>query len=239
MIDLQAFVKSMKMSWLRRLFTTKMAWQEVIRNQLPDIQEILVYGSKKILKISASIKNPCWKNVLEAFADFSSAHKPEMPQLLSESMWFSDHTKYKCSIITDWNKKGIRFLTDLFDSDSGRMHSKTSLKDAYDIKVTFLCFSSLMKSLPDDMKSLVIEKEYGPIMPHRMNLVFNDTNISRLAYNVYVENKRSSIAQSNTKQKEKWLRDIGCFEDDSFAEVVAATKTTCVECSNTNLLIDS
>ena len=42
-----------------------------------------------------------------------------------------------------------------------------------------------------------------------------------------VENKRSSIAQSNTKQKEKWLRDIGCFEDDSFAEVVAATKSTC------------
>ena len=61
MIDLQAFVKSMKMSWLRRLFTTKMAWQEVIRNQLPDIQEILVYGSKKIFKISASIK----KSLLE------------------------------------------------------------------------------------------------------------------------------------------------------------------------------
>ena len=61
MLDLQAFVKSMKMSWLRKLFTAKMEWQEVIRNQLPDIQDILLYESKKILKISGSIKNPCGK----------------------------------------------------------------------------------------------------------------------------------------------------------------------------------
>ena len=48
MLDLQAFVKSMKISWLRRSFTTKMAWEEVVRSQLPEIQNILVYGSQKI-----------------------------------------------------------------------------------------------------------------------------------------------------------------------------------------------
>ena len=57
MLDLQAFVKSMKISWFRS-FTIKTAWQEVVRSQFPEIQNILLYGSQNILKISASIKNP-------------------------------------------------------------------------------------------------------------------------------------------------------------------------------------
>ena len=116
-------------------------------------------------------------------------------------MWFADHTKYKCSIITKCNNKGIQFHADLFDSNSGRLHTKSSLVDAYGIKTTFLCFSSLMKNLPDDIKSSVIEKVYGPTMPFRMNLVFKRNNISRLVYNVYVETKLSNTAQTNAKQK--------------------------------------
>ena len=50
MIDLQAFIKSMKISWLRRLLTANTTWQKMIISELPDIQDVLSYGSKKTIE---------------------------------------------------------------------------------------------------------------------------------------------------------------------------------------------
>ena len=226
MLDLQAFVKSMKISWIKRLFTANSRWEQVIASDLPNIKEIFMYGSDKLLKMSANMNNPFWKNVLEAFAAFSSAFRPKMSQILSESIWFSDPTKFKCSIINDWNRKGIRFINDLIDVNSNKLHTKKGLKDSFNIKMTFLCFSSLMRSLPDELKSVEIVKESGPIMPLRMNPALNHPNFQRFAYNACIENRICDIARVNAKQKEKWIRDIGCFEDGSMVKVIKATKST-------------
>ena len=172
------------------------------------------------------MNNPFRKNVLEAFAAFSSAFRPKMSQILSESIWFSDHTKFKCSIINDWNRKGIRFINDLIDVNSNKLHTKKGLEDSFNIKMTFLCFSSLMRSLPDELKSVEIVKESGPIMPLRMNLALNHPNFQRFAYNACIENRICDIARVNAKQKERWIRDIGCFEDGSMVKVIKATEST-------------
>ena len=145
MLDLQSFVKSMKISWINRLFTGDMTWQEIIRTDCPDIKNILTYGSRKILHISSGIKNMFWKNVLEAFASFSCALKPDLNGLLSENIWYSDYTKFNRSIVHYWNAKGIRFLSDLISESTGKLHTKESLQETFGIKMTFLCFSSLKK----------------------------------------------------------------------------------------------
>ena len=90
MLDLQAFVKSMKISWLKRLLKDDTTWKKVIASDLPEIHEILTYGSSKILKISANNNNIFSKDVLEAYAAFSSAFQPETKQILTEGVWFSD-----------------------------------------------------------------------------------------------------------------------------------------------------
>ena len=226
MIDLHAFVKSLKISWLKRLYTANTAWKRVIISELPDIQDIVTYGSRKLLKVNARLKNPFWKNVLDAYAAFSNEFKPDMPQILSETVWYSDYTKFNCTVVNSWNNKGIRFLADLVNENSGRLHTKSSLEEAYGIKMTFLCFSSLIRSLPDNMKHTAIAKEFGPVMPLRMNLIMNNANFSRFAYNTYTENKLHGITQTNSKLKEKWLSDLGCFEEDSFGKVIRATKST-------------
>ena len=78
--------------------------------------------------------------------------------------------------------------------------------------MTFLCFSSLIQSLPSELKSANIIKEIGPIIPLKMNLVIHHHNFPRFAYDVYIENRLSETVSSNTKQKEKWLRDVGCLK---------------------------
>ena len=59
------------------------------------------------------MKNEFWRDVLEAFAAFSRAWRPELAEMLYESIWFSDYTKFKLSVVNAWERKGIRFLADL------------------------------------------------------------------------------------------------------------------------------
>ena len=51
MLDLLSFVKSMKISWLKRLRMTDSMWGNIITDKIPIIHNILTYGSKKITEI--------------------------------------------------------------------------------------------------------------------------------------------------------------------------------------------
>ena len=61
MIDIQAFVKSMKLTWLKRLITSTAESTYVAANELPKIENILSFGSKKLKNVIQSIQNPFWK----------------------------------------------------------------------------------------------------------------------------------------------------------------------------------
>ena len=153
MIDIQAFVNSMKLTWLKRLMQSQAQWTKVSVLELPKpIQEIMSYGNKFIRKIKVKVTNQFWKDVLEAFELFTREHIPDTEEMLSESIWFSDYTKFTGSMIRSWHSRGIRFIYDLFDENTGRLHTKESLEKAYNIKMTFLCYTSLVRSLPDSIK---------------------------------------------------------------------------------------
>ena len=225
MLDLLSFVKSMKISWIKRLLTSNNTWDIIITSDIPNVKEIVKYGSKKIYKMIESVNNSFWKDVLEAFATFSNAFQPEVAELLAEGVWYSQFTKFKLSIIKTWDKKGIRFLSDLIDTDTGKIHTKESLERTFDVKMTVLCYTSLIRSLPESLKDTPVNKIHGPVMPLRMNLVQNHAKLTRLAYVTYLENRGKETIQSNAKLKQKWLRDIGSFEENSMIAVMNATKS--------------
>ena len=72
---------------------------------------------------------------------------------------------------------GIRFLADLVDESAGKLHTIESLENTYSMKMTFLCYAILIRSLSVEMKNTVIIKEHSPIMPGRMNMMLNHTNL--------------------------------------------------------------
>ena len=201
MSDVQGFVKSMKLTWLKRFITSNAVWAQLVAKEMPDIQDMLFYGTNKLQKSSIKIENPFWKDVIEAFTCFTSMYNPGMPHILTESIWFSDYTKFKCSIIHNWNKKGVRFVSDLVDENTGELHTKETLEKSYEIKMTFLCYESLVRSLPDCVKQVASTKALGPIIPLRMNLVMNHPNFPRLAYYTYLESRQSEITETSARQK--------------------------------------
>lgn len=130
MVDVSAFEKSMKLTLLKRLATSKARWSEIIATEIPGIQDTLFYGSRYLERITEKINNIFWKDVLGAFACFSRSYNPDIPGMLSESLWFSDNTKFHRSIISSWYLKGIRFIGDLFNENTGILHTKETLEHA-------------------------------------------------------------------------------------------------------------
>ena len=226
MIDVNAFIRSLKLSWLKRLTESKAEWAKLVQQELPSIQRILQFGSRKLLKIRSRISNPFWQDVLEAYSRFSIDYNPGLPLVLTESLWYSDYSKFKCTIVEEWNRKGLRFLADLIDESTGQVMTREALKARFGISMTFLCYSSLLKSLPDCVKFQKANNVQKPIIPLRMNLVLNDRNFARFAYGISVECRKVEFVQSIEKQKQKWLRDVGYFDGGSFETVMKATHST-------------
>ena len=208
MVDIHGFVRSLKLTWLKRLKESETDWAKLAQSVLPGIDSILHFGSKKLDKVRSKISNPFWQDVLEAYSRFSIDYSPGAAHMLTESLWFSDYSKFKCSIVKDWNKRGLRFLADLIDEDTGQIMTRETLKTRYGIKMTFLCYTSLLKSLPEGMKQPTVIDVPKPIIPFRMNLVMNHPNFARFAYDISVECRQTEIVHSNERQKQKWLRDI-------------------------------
>ena len=226
MVDVRSFCTSMKLTWLKRLMTSNATWTHIVEGELPAIETVLQFGSKHLENLTKKVQNKFWSDVLKGFASFSRVYTPEETKVLYESVWFSDHTRYDGSIIRSWYNKGIRFINDLFNENTGSLHTKESLENAYDVKMTFLCYASLIRSLPNNIKNITIHKKFGPIIPLRMCAVLNEENFPRMAYAAIVAHRQLEIRDSNERQKGKWMRDIGCFEQSSLVNLKNVTGST-------------
>ena len=58
------------------------------------------------------------------------------------------HSKFNNSIIKRWDAKGIRYIADLINNATGELYSKNEIETIYGVKMTFLCYASLVKSIP-------------------------------------------------------------------------------------------
>ena len=226
MVDIHSFVRSLKLTWLKRCMMSNATWTKLVEIEVPKMDSILQFGSVKLQKIRTKISNPFWKDVLEAFSRFSIDYEPELPGVLTENLWFSDYSKFQCTIVRAWNKKGLRFLADLLDESSGQLMLRDALKTKFGISMTVLCYSSLIRSLPECVRNQPTTAVPKPILPLRMSLVMNQPKFSRFAYNTFVESRQIECIQSDARQKQKWIRDIGWYNKGSIYDVFQITRST-------------
>ena len=68
MINLKAFIDSMKLTWLRRVILSNSPWQSVMNNTI-NFNELLVFGRCYTNAIQNKIKHKFWIDVLHAYSD--------------------------------------------------------------------------------------------------------------------------------------------------------------------------
>ena len=148
--------------------------------------------------------------------------KPEY--ILSESLWYSDYTKFKTTKIKQCDRKGLRFIGDLLNRN-GKLLSREEIKETYGVSMTFLCYESLIRSLPADIKNRSCTSFARPNLPYRMQLFLSKTNGSRHCYSLFVEALRRKCSASEANLEQKWKKDIGFHQQGSLLRIKKATKS--------------
>ena len=121
-------------------------------------------------------------------------------------------------------QKGLRFIGDLFNLDNGNILTREEIKVQYRISMTFLCYESLIRSLPSSIRQARSILFQRPNIPYKLQLFLNKPNITKYYYSLLVDalNKKCNVTDSNLKRK--WNRDIGYNETGSLLHVKKSYK---------------
>ena len=145
--------------------------------------------------------------------DFFELYRPNNDQIITETLWFSDVANFKNSIVKCWDTKGIRFIADLINKETGTLYSKNEIETIYNVNMIFLCYASLMRSLPNVIKTTNYKSKVTyQLIPYRISLTNGNYKMSRLAYREFQLSVKSNYRKAQLKLEQKCNRDIGHFQ---------------------------
>lgn len=176
MININYFIKALKISWLRRVVQSSQdaSWHMLSKI---DFQKLFSYGQGYANYRKETIDNPFWKDILKNWTEFCNHFKIEsVYQVLNSPLWYNNNLiNGENFCIKDWYNKGIRQISDLID-EQGNIYSFDVLKDIFNLRGTFLDFQLLIRKIPNEWKTLLND--------NKIVCVLNRYNVN---CNVYVQ----------------------------------------------------
>ena len=227
MVELNAFIKSMKLSWFYRLFVSKADWVILAAQEIPEAWELLTYGKMKLKIIQRNTSNVFYKDLIDALIQVNENFQPSDEDILSDTIWFSNWTKYNTHIVRKWDKQGLRFISDLYDTNTGEVYSREGIQNVYGIKMTFLCYASLIRSIPQRLQEKTNANYIqNPNIPFKVLLAQDRRRFSKYAYNSFVEHLAKNNARTNDRHRAKWTSEIGAFVEGTLQKICKASMST-------------
>ena len=90
MINIEVFIKSLKITWLRRFYQSDSSWATLLKSSLPStFSAYPIFGSLFLKSLNLHL-NPFWKNVFEAVEELR-ALVPE--HVLTNPLWYNKKNK--------------------------------------------------------------------------------------------------------------------------------------------------
>ena len=129
MLDIPMFVKSVKITWVRRLFTAEANWKYLTEYRCKGILDVARFGNDYVRKIQSKCRPPFWSDILVAFRFYLSNFLPVYwEQFQCEPMHYKRRIKTAKKTVSHltWIKHGIlqvRHRCRRIISYSQRIHS--------------------------------------------------------------------------------------------------------------------
>ena len=206
MIDIDFFICSLKISWIKRIFNSHASWSNHYRTQLK------AYGEKLLFECNINerdckdlrIKSQFLKDVLTSWAKVnnSCSDKP----LSKEIVWNNSKIKLnntKTLFYKAWYDKGIKFIEHLFDFRSKQFYTFEQMKQLYGIpNGDFLKYYTLICNIPLEWKTNLKTEDIVYNTPKYLidKLDNEKTKLNKIAYKILIKRKRPN----NPKYQLKW-----------------------------------
>ena len=150
MIDIESFIKSLKIKWVKRIVLGKNStWLSLVPTKVGE-NFIWNYGVTALKKQLEMVFNPFWREVINAWISFSTAFRMDDYLLCYENIFNSDITKFKKNRHASWERKGVKFIGDLYENN--KLMSWQQFKNKFNIYCIPLEYQGLLHSLPFSLK---------------------------------------------------------------------------------------
>ena len=209
MIHVKSFIKSMKITWMKRLLMGNSKWIEVFEKCLNVERELLfTLGPEFSKHIANRTKNQFWKDTLYCYNEFRMLNKKleNSRSCLYNEIWYNNDVKINNRHIFYrlWYDKGIRYIIDLFD-ENGIFLTYNSFCEKFMFNPPILSFYGLRESLYNAWPELRQQQQLAclPIFPYFIRtILFNKANKVSV-YSTFV-----SFFKYKCAYKEKWIGNL-------------------------------
>ena len=174
MVQLPAFIKALKISWIRRIIKQheNNEWFDL---STVNFSKLLSMGTQYAERLTETLINPFWKDLMKHWSDFGKVVRIEnIKQILDSPLWLNGNIGSGKLYIKDWYEKGIKSVYDLIDAN-GNWYEFNRLKEIYKIRGTVLDHVHVLSKIPNDWKFII-----------NNNKVYSSLNKQMVTCNVYV-----------------------------------------------------
>ena len=121
MVNVESFIKSLKLSWFKRLCTSNAEWTIIAAQEISNVWTLLTYGCKKLKSTRCKVTNPFYVDFIDALSQFTDEYNLTEGDIVTERIGFSDWTKYKTTMVKQWDNK---VLCKLFSINLLKVHRR-------------------------------------------------------------------------------------------------------------------
>ena len=168
MVNLQAFIEALKLTWIRRLLNTDRKWQDFIKLDL-EVEKLVGCNTEYIKKKINKMKNNFWIDVLKGFIKFNEKNIMDEETILKTPIFNNQNIQINGKDIyyDKWFQKGIRFINDLLN-ENGDFLKYEECSEILGIQTNYLQYSGTVQSIKAYLRFRNItltHKSQSPFIP--------------------------------------------------------------------------
>lgn len=199
-----------KVSWIRRIYTSNTNINNLFKLYtdkftMNPIEMGSIYLKKYIIQ---QIRNPFWRDVIEAWATLLENNTELNDQINKQFIWANDRIRIekKPIVFKHYIKANIKFVNDLQD-DNGKFLSVSELTAKFKIKTNFLEYGSIISAIKSSMGQIDnCNVSYQmPFIPINLSILYRNKKGCKYFYDI-LNNKNKNINKQNYHLK--WENDL-------------------------------
>ncbi len=232
MMDLNQFIKSLKLTWIRRLIKSDgQPWAKLVKL---NANSLIKLGPLYTDRLISNMNNPFWKDTLKAWSEISKLHAPTSScDFLTSPIWCNDRASKHPFIIQQWYDKHIENVGDILGNNAVIMTHEDIIAKYGVNRINFLDFLRLRNLTQKFVNLCNIPNQSMPSIQNPV-LPFNYSILSKCKKGAKEMNKIFSIATTKTYGKNILELDLHRIIDD---ETWQSIFEVCFKTVNDNYLI--
>ena len=206
MVDIRAFMKALKLTWIKKLFTQYTSpWLILFQKTICSVSSLVELGTVWCKTLTHIISNQFWIEVLSIWGDFSEHDFIKTSSdILSTPIWYNPKISRLTLYLPRWFKGGIKYVGDIVDIN-GTIMSLVEIENTYNIKISnFLEYLRVKSLCYDFVKTNRKDNNFlysQPTIPKIIALIFSKPGSKW--YYTHMVNQSCNLAL-----KGKWSDDL-------------------------------